>query len=109
MTEANLFLVVIGMGAITYGLRAGSLMLGERLPNWPWLNSFLRFVPAAVLSAILAEVTLISNNTINLSPLTNHRLVAAVLASLVAWRTRHVLLTIAVGMIAMWILQGITF
>jgi len=109
MNEASLFLVVIGMGVITYGLRAGSLQLGERLPHWPWLNSFLRFVPVAVLSAIVAEVTLLANNTIDLSPVTNHRLVAAVLAILVAWRTRHVLLTIVVGMIAFWILQGISF
>ena len=109
MSETGLFLVVIGMGVITYGLRAGSLQIGERLPYWPWLNSFLRFVPAAVLSAIVAEVTLLANNSVNLSPVTNHRLAAAVLAILVAWRTHHVLLTIVVGMAAMWILQGISF
>ena len=109
MSEASLFLTVIGMGAITYGLRAGSLLLGERLPNWPWLNSFLRFVPVAVLSAIAAEATLIVNNTIDLSPATNPRLVAAALAILVAWRTRHVLLTITVGMIALWVLRAISF
>lgn len=99
-------LVVVGMGVITYGLRVGSLLLAERLPRSPWLNSFLRFVPAAVLSAIVAQVTLITDNTLNLSPLANPRLLAGALAVLVAWRTRHMLLTIAVGMIGLWVLQS---
>jgi len=107
MPEASLILVVVGMGAITFGLRAGSLLLAERLPRSPWLNSFLRFVPAAVLSAIVAQVTLITGSTLNLSPLANPRLVAGALAVVVAWRTRRMLLTIAVGMIGMWILQAL--
>jgi branched-subunit amino acid transport protein len=109
MSETSLLLVVLGMGIITYGLRAGSLLLAERLPSWPWLGSFLRFVPVAVLAAIVAQVTLIVNNTIDLSPLSNHRLLAAVLAILVAWRTRRMLLTIAAGMLAYWILSSISF
>ena len=99
-------LVVIGMGVITYGLRVGSLLLAERLPRSPWLNSFLRFVPVAVLSAIVAQVTLITASGLNLSPLANPRLVAGALAILVAWRTRRMLLTIAVGMIGLWVLQS---
>jgi branched-subunit amino acid transport protein len=109
MSEMSLLLVVIGMGVTTYGLRAGSLLLAERLPSWPWLGSFLRFVPVAVLSAIAAEATLIVNNRIDLSPLSNPRLLAAVLAIVVAGRTRRMLLTIAVGMIAFWILSSISF
>jgi len=35
----------------------------------------------------------------------NVRLLAGVLAALVAWRTKNVLLTIAVGMVALWVLQ----
>ncbi|MBF8282806.1 MAG: Branched-chain amino acid transport, partial [Anaerolineales bacterium] len=37
----------------------------------------------------------------------NARLLAGGLAMLVAWRTKNVLLTIAVGMGALWILQAI--
>jgi branched-subunit amino acid transport protein len=36
----------------------------------------------------------------------NTRLVAGALAALVAWRTKNVLLTIGVGMAALWILQA---
>lgn len=109
MSETGLWLVIIGMGAITYGLRAASLLLADRLPRFTWLVSFLRFVPVAVLSAIIALETFIPDGTLNLSPLSNHRLLAAALAILVAWRTRSILWTILVGMAALWILQAIQF
>ncbi len=109
MNDSGLFLVVIGMGAITYGLRAGSLLLAERLPHSAWLISFLRFVPVAVLSAITALVVLFPNDRLNFSPITNPRLLAAAVAILVAWRTRSMLATFAVGMAALWILQAIKF
>ncbi len=107
MAETTLFIVVLGMGAITYGLRAGSLLLAERLPRSAWLASFLRFVPVAVLSAIVALEVLTPNNQLSLSPLENPRLLAAGLAILVAWRTRNMLATFAAGMVALWILQAI--
>ncbi len=107
MTEAGLFLVVIGMGAITYGLRAGSLLLAERLPRSAWLGSFLRFVPVAVLSAIIALEMFIPANQLDLSPLNNPRLAAGAVAILVAWRTRSMLATFAAGMVVLWILQAI--
>ena len=37
----------------------------------------------------------------------NARLLAGLVAALVAWRTRNVLLTIAVGMAALWGLQAL--
>jgi branched-subunit amino acid transport protein len=39
--------------------------------------------------------------------LANPRLVAGVAASLVAWRTKSVFLTIGVGMALFWILQAV--
>jgi branched-subunit amino acid transport protein len=37
----------------------------------------------------------------------NARLIAGVIAALVAWRTKNVVLTIAIGMIALWVLSAI--
>lgn len=109
MTEAKLLLVVIGMGAVTYALRVGSLLLAERLPRSVWLGSFLKFVPVAVLSAIVGLVVLIQGGVLALSPIANPRVPAAVIAILVAWRTRSMLPTIAVGMIALWVLKAVHF
>jgi branched-subunit amino acid transport protein len=41
---------------------------------------------------------------VDLSP-GNHRLIAGLLAALVAWRTRNTWLTIATGLAALWMLS----
>ena len=105
MSTPELWLVIFGMGVITYGLRAGSLQLAERLPMTPALRSFLRFVPVAVLSAIIALELLLPGGELSLSPVANPRLLAGAVAILVAWRTRRMLPTFVAGMISLWILQ----
>lgn len=63
----------------------------------------LRFVPAAVLSAIICPAVLVRHGSVDLSP-ENLRLVAALVAALVAWRTRSMSCTIATGMVVLWAL-----
>ena len=69
-----------------------------------WVKRGLRFVPPAVLSAIILPEVLIRDGS--LAPV-NPRLAAAVLAGLVAWRTRSAVLSIVVGMAALLALQAI--
>jgi branched-subunit amino acid transport protein len=66
----------------------------------------LRFVPPAVLSAILLPELVLQSGVVDLS-IGNERLLAGMLAALVAWRTRNVLLTLGVGLVALWILQAL--
>jgi len=106
MSDSSLWLLIFGMGAITFAIRA-ALILGQiNLP--PLLRRGLRFVPFAVLTAIFVPELLYPSptNTFNLS-IGNLRLIAGLLAIGVAWRTKNVLLTIIVGMGALWILQAI--
>ena len=103
MSAGVLWLVAIGMGIITFGLRAGSLLLAGRLPASPLLRSFLRFVPVAVLSALIVPELLMPGGNLGFNP----RLLAGVLAIAVAWRTRSMLPTIATGMVALWVLQAV--
>jgi branched-subunit amino acid transport protein len=105
MNTSTLWLAIIGMGIITYGIRAASLLLADKLPDSRWLQSFLRFVPISVLSALIFQDVFSPNSTLDLSPLSNPRLIAALLAVLVAWRAKKSLPTIAVGMLALWLLQ----
>jgi len=101
----NLWLVIIGMGLITYAIRLSMIVLLERVTITDTMRSALRFVPAAVLSAIILPELLQPGGTLDIS-LGNDRLLAGLLAMLVAWRTKNVLYTIAVGMAALWILQA---
>ncbi len=92
-------------GLITFATRLSFIALLGRVETPPLLTRALRFVPPAVLSAIIFPELLVRDGALRLSP-GNARLVAGVIAAAVAWRTRNVLLTIAVGMGALWILQA---
>lgn len=101
----TLWLTVLCMGLVTFAIRLAPILALERFPIPPRLRQALRFVPAAVLSAIIfPELLRPGNGSLDIS-LGNLRLIAGLLAILVAWRTRNVLLTIAVGMGVLWILQ----
>jgi branched-subunit amino acid transport protein len=101
----NLWFVIIGMGIITYLIRLTPILLLERFEIGGTLQQALRFVPTAVLSAIIFPELLQPGGTLDLS-LGNERLLAGLLAAVIAWRTKNVLMTIAVGMAALWILRA---
>ena len=102
----NYWLIIIAMGVVTFGIRLLPIVLLGRIEIPVVVQRALRFVPPAVLSAIIAPELLMPGGQVSLS-LGNARLIAGVLATIVAWRTKNVLLTIAVGMIALWVLGAI--
>jgi branched-subunit amino acid transport protein len=100
----NLWVLLLAMGAVTFLIRLSAIGLlgGAEIP--PLVRRALRFVPPAVLSAIIFPELLRPSGALDIS-LGNLRLLAGLLAALVAWRTKNVVLTIAVGMAALWALQ----
>ena len=64
----------------------------------------LRFVPLAVLPALIFPEILVRNNAVAIPP-DIPRLMAAVVAGLVAWRTKSTLLTIGIGMLVFYLLR----
>lgn len=102
----TLWLIIIGMGIITYAIRLSLIVLLGRVAVPVIVQRALRFVPPAVLSAIIFPELLRPGGALDISP-GNARLIAGVVAALVAWRTKNVILTIAVGMAALWILQAL--
>ncbi|HLF25319.1 MAG TPA: AzlD domain-containing protein [Anaerolineae bacterium] len=106
MTDLGLWLILIGMGVVTYTTRLLPIVLLERLALPPIVLRALRYVPPAVLSAIIFPELLIRDGALDVS-LGNARLLAGALAGFVAWRTKNIILTIVSGMAALWILQAI--
>ena len=102
----NVWLTILGAGIITFAIRLSLIALMGRVQVPPLIQRALGFVPPAVLSAIIFPELLIRNGAFDVS-LGNTRLLAGVLAAFVAWRTQNVLLTIGVGMTALWILQAV--
>ncbi len=100
----SLWLVILFAGLLTFATRLSFILMLDRLKVPDWFRRGLRFVPVAVLSAIILPELATQNNTLALS-LHNPQLFAGAIAILVAWRTRNVLLTIIAGMVALLIFQ----
>lgn len=102
----TLWLVILGMVAVTYCVRLSVIALLGQADLPEHLRCALRYVPPAALSAIIFPEVFMRNGALDLS-LGNLRLIAAVIATLVAWRTRSTLGTIAAGMVALWVLSAL--
>jgi len=100
----NIWLVMAGAGLITYLTRLSFILLFERLEIPVVVRRALRFVPPAVLTAIIFPDLLVYSGQLDLS-FHNLRFWAGMLAAIIAWRTKNVVLTILVGMAALLTLQ----
>ncbi len=106
MSTGTIWLAMLGMGALTLGLRSCFLLLPERFQLPPLLRRALRYVPAAVLTAIYAPELLVHSGAIDASP-GNARLLAGLVAIAVAWWLRRTLFTIVAGMLALHLFDAI--
>ena len=100
-----IWLVMIVGGIFTFGTRFVMLSgwVAHGLPRW--LIDALAFVPIAVLTAILVPAVLIDPATQQIIVLENKRIVAAVVATIIALLTRNVIATISSGLATLWFLQ----
>ncbi len=92
----TLWLTILGMAMVTFGVRVLPLTIfnAETLPVW--MKRGLRYVPIAVLSAIVTPEYLPNNGWFDYTVDTH--LVAGAAAIGVAWFTRSTILTLGVGM-----------
>lgn len=96
-------MAIIGVG--TWLLRVSFLALLGRVEQVPpALAQVLRYIPAAVLAALVLPALTHATGEFDLA---TDRFAAGALAALVAWRTRNVLATITVGMVCLWVLQAV--
>lgn len=104
MTGLWITLVVIGL--LTFLTRLSFIVLFGRWQPPAWLQRALRFVPPAVLTAIIFPELVIRDGQVAVWP-PNPRLLAGLLAGWVAWRTKSALLTILSGMVALYVIQWV--
>ena len=100
------WLIILGMGLVTYAVRLSVIPLYGRGDVPPAVRRALRFVPPAVLTALVTPALIRPEGTVNLR-VTNLHLLAGSVAALVAWKTRSTLLTITVGMAMLWVLRAV--
>jgi branched-subunit amino acid transport protein len=100
----KLWAIILVVGALNYASRLSFIALFSRRSIPPLLARALRFVPAAMLTALIVPMVVAPGGAIEpASP----RVLAALVAAAVAFRTRSTLATLAAGMLALWIIQAI--
>lgn len=102
----NLWLTMIAIGLATFAIRLSFIYLFGKVEMPDLVKKALRYVPPAVLSAIVFPELLLPGGQFDLS-FGNGRLIAGLLAAVVAWRTKNVVLTIVTGMAVLYILTAL--
>lgn len=97
---STFWLLILGLALTSFIPRASFILLLARWPVPAPLRRALRYVPAAVFSAILVPELVLTAGSVHFG-LDNPRLLAGILAGAIAWRTRNTLLTIVAGMLAL--------
>lgn len=100
----KLWAVVVIVGALNYLSRLSFIALFARRQVPPLLARAFRYVPAAMLTALVLPMVVAAPGA-PLAPALP-KILAAIVAGLVAFRTRSTLKTLAAGMLILWLLQA---
>ena len=98
----TLWLTMLAAGLATFAIRLSFIGAAGRADAPAWFRRMLRFVPIAALTALVWPDLLIAQGQLSFG---EPRLIAGVIAALIAWKTRSVALTIGIGMLALWAIQ----
>ncbi|MFQ3534873.1 MAG: AzlD domain-containing protein [Aggregatilineales bacterium] len=106
MDSLNEFFLVAGMALVTFAARYPVLAFFGKLNPPQYVLQALKFVPPAVLTAIIVPSVLMPEGELSLQS-QNAFLVAGLSAALIAWRTKNLLLTIVLGMAVFWLWRAL--
>jgi branched-subunit amino acid transport protein len=102
---SNVWTAIIAAGIGTFAMRASFLAFAHRLSEVPpAVQRVLRQIPPAALASIVIPAFVRPHGQFDLF---QPRMAAGLLATLVAWRTRNIALTLVVGMGALMILDAL--
>src|SRR5690349_17711684 len=101
MTTTEL-LLVLGMAVVTIAVRYPVLALVSKANLPPPLLASLKFIAPAVLTAIIRPALLAPSGDRRDISLSNDYVVAGLITTIVAWRAKDLLVTLGVGMLALW-------
>ncbi len=103
MNNLQLILTILIIGLGTFAFRFSFIFLYGKMKLPEWVHRAMRFVPPAVLSALIFPAILIKDEALWVS-YENPRLIAGMVAIAIAWKTKNLLLTIATGLGIFWLI-----
>jgi branched-subunit amino acid transport protein len=97
------WVLIGGMAAVTFLVRYAFFALGERVAFPPVIQRSLRYVPVAVLTAIVVPMVLLPDGAHWQLNWHNAWLLGALVSGLIAWRFNHLLASIGGGMLVFFV------
>ena len=102
----KLWTVIVVVGALNYLSRLSFIAFFASREMPPMLAHALKFVPAAMLTALVLPMVLVPSAAGVLAGV-NPRVLAAIVAAVVAFFTHSSFKTLVVGMVALWTFQAL--
>lgn len=100
----NEFWLIFGMFVITFGIRFVMFAFAGKITFPVWMQQSLKFVPPAVLTAIIVPAVVMPYGDIEVS-FTNVYLLAAIISVVISLITKSLLKTIFFGMLVFLLLK----
>ena len=100
----NEFWLILGMFIITFGIRFVMFAFAGKITFPVWMQQSLKFVPPAVLTAIIVPAVIMPYGDMDIS-FTNVYLLAAIISVAISLVTKSLLKTIFFGMLVFLLLK----
>lgn len=101
MSQSMIWAILLAATVGTFLFRYSFLWLSDRYPMPERMRQLLKYIPASVIAALTLPAIL--TPAIHDGNWHAPRFLAGVIAMLVMWRTRSALLTLVLGMVALWL------
>ena len=106
LSDMKIWILIIGMGIVTYLPRMMPLLIFSKNNLPPWLESWLKYIPVGIFSALVFPNIFIRNQMFCMT-INNIELISSILVFAVAFKTRSLGLSVIVGIISYWVLGEI--
>jgi uncharacterized membrane protein len=93
-TSPEALIAILGMALVTFAVKAGGLLLANRLPRDGFAASWLKHIPGAVLASLVAPALVTGSAA---------EVIAAVATTLVYFITRNLFAAMAAGVLAVYL------
>lgn len=104
MSDLTIWIVIVGLTAVTLLTRSLFLVLGDRFPLPERVQHGLRYAPACALMALVAPELFATQGAIDVS-FGNPRLIAGLVAAATILATRSMIAAMVIGMAAFTLLR----
>ncbi len=106
IANSTFWIIVLALTLGNYGFRLSFIAIFGQKTIPPLLERLLRFVPIAVLPALIVPAIVFQKGILSIG-FDNPRLLAGFAAAFVAWKTENMLATLGAGMGILWLLQAL--